>query len=97
MLTSAYLNLWGTRVGAVSWDDKKFIGLFEFDPKFLRNNWDISPLKMPLFEASNKVFSFTELKSSNTFKGLPGLLADVLPDKYGTTLKKAIQKTLLIL
>jgi serine/threonine-protein kinase HipA len=86
MLTSAYINLWGTCVGAVSWDDKKSIGLFEFDPNFLRNNWEISPLKMPLSEAANKVFSFPELKSSNTFKGLPGLLADVLPDKYGTTL-----------
>lgn len=33
-----------------------------------------------------KIFSFSELRDVITFKGLPGLLADVLPDKYGSSL-----------
>lgn len=36
---------------------------------------------MPLAEARGRIFSFPELRNSKTFKGIPGLLADVLPDK----------------
>lgn len=86
MITTAFINLWNKRVGAIAWDIDRRIGLFEFAPSFLSNKWDVAPLKMPIDEASGRVFSFTELRDNQTFKGLPGLLADVLPDKYGNTL-----------
>jgi serine/threonine-protein kinase HipA len=77
-------------VGAVAWDEKTGIANFEYDPKFKKLNWELSPLKMPI-TAAKKVISFPELRKNknaefDTFKGLPGLLADVLPDKYGNQL-----------
>ena len=86
MITTAFINIWNKRVGAIAWDFDRRIGLFEFTPSFLSNKWDVAPLKMPTEEASGRVFSFAELRDNQTFKGLPGLLADVLPDKYGNTL-----------
>ena len=89
MITTAFINLWNKRVGAIAWDIDRRLGLFEFTPKFLSNKWDIAPLKMSIEGATGRVFSFTELRDTQTFKGLPGLLADVLPDKYGNTLINA--------
>lgn len=86
MITTAFVKIWNHRIGAIAWDDALGTGYFEFEPSFLNLNWDISPLKMPLNAARKRVFSFPELKNSKTFKGLPGLLADVLPDKYGNAL-----------
>jgi serine/threonine-protein kinase HipA len=86
MITTAFINIWNKRVGAIAWDFDRRIGLFEFTPSFLSNKWDVAPLKMQIEEASGRVFSFIELRDNQTFKGLPGLLADVLPDKYGNTL-----------
>lgn len=86
MITEAYINIWNKRVGAIAWDMDARLGAFEFEPEFLANKWDIAPLKMPMEGASGRIFSFPELRNSNTFKGLPGLLADVLPDKYGNML-----------
>ena len=89
MMTTAYINIWGKRVGAVAWDSDNQLGSVEFEPSFLRQKWDVAPLKMPIAEAEGKVFSFPDLRGNKTFKGLPGLLADVLPDKYGNTLINA--------
>jgi len=89
MISSAYIHLWGKRVGAIAWDAATHLGSFEFEPGFLSQNWDLAPLKMPISQARGRVFSFPELSQSNTFKGLPGLLSDVLPDKYGNTLINA--------
>jgi serine/threonine-protein kinase HipA len=50
---------------------------------------NIAPIKMPVNNARGKTFVFPELRESRTFKGLPGLLADILPDQYGTTLINA--------
>ena len=86
MIETAFINIWNNRVGAVAWDSSSEIGSFEFEPAFLRNQWDLAPVLMPLNEAKGRIFSFNELKKSATFKGLPGLLADVLPDRYGNTL-----------
>ena len=85
-MTTAYINIWGKRVGAIAWDMDNQLGSFEFEPSFLRQNWDLAPIKMQIAEAEGKVFSFADLRGNKTFKGLPGLLADVLPDKYGNTL-----------
>ena len=86
MINSAFINLWGERVGAIAWNAEKSIADFEFEPDFLTNGRDISPLKMPLDTAKGMIFSFNELRGNQTFKGMPGLLADVLPDRYGNTL-----------
>lgn len=86
MVTAAYIKLWGKLVGALVWNPDRNIGSFEFDPIFLREELDISPIKLPISSIPGAVFSFPELARSQTFKGLPGLLADVLPDKYGNSL-----------
>ncbi|HRG90628.1 MAG TPA: HipA N-terminal domain-containing protein, partial [Chitinophagales bacterium] len=88
--TTAFVNLWNKRVGAVAWDANNGLGDFEFDSAFLKQQLDIAPIKMPLQKAQiDPVFTFTEHRGSNTFKGLPGLLADVLPDRYGNNLINA--------
>ncbi len=89
MITTAYINIWNQRVGAIAWDDNRGLASFEYEPSFLANNWDLSPLKMPILGADKQIFSFPELRGTSTFKGLPGLLADVLPDKYGNSLINA--------
>jgi serine/threonine-protein kinase HipA len=89
MISTAYINIWNKRVGAIAWDDNSGLASFEYEPSFLANNWDLAPLKMPINGAEKQVFSFPELRNTSTFKGLPGLLADVLPDKYGNSLINA--------
>ena len=84
-MNTAYVNIWNKRVGAVSWDPERRLASFEYDAGFSVNGWDIAPLKMPL-EQSDVIYSFPELSNTSTFKGLPGLLADILPDRYGNTL-----------
>lgn len=87
MITTAYIELWEKLVGAVAWDSNTGIASFEFEKSFNVNGWDVAPIKMPI-GSSQAIFSFPELRNS-TFKGLPGLLFDVLPDKYGSTLMNA--------
>lgn len=89
MITTAFINIWNKRVGAIAWDVDTELASFEFESSFLANEWDLSPLKMPITGAERRVFSFPELRGTTTFKGLPGLLADVLPDKYGNSLINA--------
>lgn len=90
MVTTAFIKIWGETVGAIAWDQDQQLGLFEYDSKFIQKGWDLSPLKMAV-NSNQTIFSFPELRPSrnsayNTFKGLPGLLADALPDKYGNQL-----------
>ncbi|MDP3643407.1 MAG: type II toxin-antitoxin system HipA family toxin [Bacteroidota bacterium] len=89
MIENAYINIWDKRVGAIHWNKDSGIADFEFDPAFLQQKLDVAPLKMPVGTARGKIFSFPELAGSSTYKGLPGLLADVLPDRYGNTLINA--------
>lgn len=86
----AIVKIWGQQVGAVAWEDQTGLASFEYDTTFKNLNWELSPLKMPI-NSGRGVFSFPELKQGkndlyDTFKGLPGLLADVLPDRYGNEL-----------
>jgi serine/threonine-protein kinase HipA len=83
-MNTAYVNLWNKRVGAVLWDEDQRLASFEYEPDFLRSGWDIAPVTMP--QQIGRVYTFPELSAGTTFKGLPGLLADVLPDKYGNAL-----------
>ncbi|ELV8810543.1 type II toxin-antitoxin system HipA family toxin [Vibrio vulnificus] len=72
-------------VGAVSFDTEKGLGSFEYDPSFVKKGVELSPIKMPL---SNRIYRFLEL-DFNTFKGLPGLIADSLPDDFGNAVLNA--------
>ena len=86
-IDTANVTLWGELVGAVSWLSDRHYAVFEYDPTFLKRKLDISPLHMSLDDAgkSDRIFSFPQL-SNETFLGLPGLLADALPDKFGNSI-----------
>lgn len=81
-MIQAEVYLWGTRIGYVVQENYNSIARFNYDEKFLKSGIEIAPIMMPL---ANMVYSFPNL-SVETFKGLPGLLADSLPDKFGTKL-----------
>jgi serine/threonine-protein kinase HipA len=72
-------------VGAVSFDTDTGIGAFEYDGKFIKKGIELSPIKMPL---SQQIYSFPAL-GYETFKGLPGLVADSLPDDFGNAVLNA--------
>jgi serine/threonine-protein kinase HipA len=82
MTTVAEVRMWGRTVGAVSIGDGEDVAAFEYDPAFAASGIDISPLMLPV---STRVYTFPAL-SRKTFHGLPGLLADSLPDKFGNAL-----------
>jgi serine/threonine-protein kinase HipA len=81
---TALIKIWNETVGAVLWDQLRGFATFEYDPGFPKKGLDLSPRMMPLQEAlaGNTIFEFRTL-SRETFMGLPGLLADSLPDKFG--------------
>ncbi len=78
-MTVAEVMLWGTKIGTVAFDDISGLGSFEYEPDFLASGIEVSPIAMPL---SRRVYTFPEL-ARHSFHGLPGLLADSLPDKFG--------------
>lgn len=82
MATEAWVSLWGRRIGAVALGESDDVAAFEYDPAFAGSGIEVSPLVMSL---SNRVYSFPELPRK-TFYGLPGLLADSLPDRFGNAL-----------
>lgn len=86
MVTTAFINIFGQRVGAVAWDTTTEMASFEYDPKFYLEKLPIAPIKMP---SKSRIYSFPEHRNSETFKGMPGLLADALPDRYGKDLINA--------
>lgn len=73
------VRLWGRRIGAAHWDREQALATFEYDPAFLRSGIELAPIAMPLAAGA---YSFPQL-ARETFRGLPGLLADSLPDKFG--------------
>ena len=78
-MTAAEVRLWGTKIGTVAFDEENGFGSFEYDPGFLPSGIEVAPIAMPL---SRRVYTFPEL-ARQSFHGLPGLLADSLPDKFG--------------
>lgn len=75
--------LWGKKIGAAFWDAEREIGVFEYDPVFVNvKGIEPSPFKMKKRKGQ---FSFAG-EARHTFKGLPGMLADSLPDKFGNAL-----------
>ena len=78
----ARVELWGRTIGAVTMEEGRDYAAFQYDPEFARSGIELSPLVMPL---SDRVYEFPELPR-RTFHGLPGLLADSLPDTFGNAL-----------
>ncbi len=79
---NAEVRLWGTTIGAVALDAGEAVAAFQYAPAFVRSGIEVAPLMMPLRESP---YAFPEL-SRQSFHGLPGMLADSLPDKFGNAL-----------
>ena len=82
MTTVAEVRLWGRRIGAVSLDEGAEVAAFEYDPEFAASRIEVAPLAMPL---APRIYAFPQLPKP-AFQGLPGLLADSLPDRFGHAL-----------
>jgi serine/threonine-protein kinase HipA len=82
-INTAEVTIWGKSVGAVAWNESSAYANFEYDSSFKTSEVELSPLLMPF--AEKRIYSFPG-NNNETFKGLPGLLADALPDKYGNRL-----------
>jgi serine/threonine-protein kinase HipA len=82
MATVAEVRLWGRAIGAVSLEEGAGISAFQYAPAFLASGIELAPITMPL---SPRIYQFPSLPEVS-FHGLPGLLADSLPDKFGNAL-----------
>ena len=80
MVDVAKVSMFGIPVGIFNWDDRYGVARFEYDQSFIGRSLEPSPLMMPVREG--RVYSFANL-GRDTFQGLPGMLADSLPDTYG--------------
>lgn len=80
--TVAEVNLWGRTIGAVSWDPTRNSAYFEYTDSFRQSGIELAPFTMPL---SDRIYSFPALPKES-FNGLPGMLADSLPDDFGNAL-----------
>ncbi len=83
MVDVAKVNMFGFPVGTFRWDDRYDVVRFEYDQDFANRGLEPSPLMMPVH--MGRVYSFPNL-DRGTFQGLPGMLADSLPDTYGRAL-----------
>ncbi|MFV0344718.1 MAG: type II toxin-antitoxin system HipA family toxin [Bacteroidales bacterium] len=81
---SVKVSIWGKEVAAMVWDDENEYSVLEFFPDFEKEDIDLSPLMIPLedLKRGDRIYYFPTNRN-NTFKGLPGLIADSLPDDYG--------------
>ena len=85
MSTVAAVKLWGSTIGAVALEEGADSAVFEYSRDFLQSGIEVAPLTMPL---SDRIYRFPSLPAG-TFHGLPGLLADSLPDRFGNALINA--------
>lgn len=85
MTTLAQVKLWGSTIGAVALDERSALASFEYDEAFAHSGIEVAPVMMPLPGARKQVFRFPGL-APQTFHGLPGLVADALPDRFGHAL-----------
>lgn len=84
-MTVAAVTLWGTRIAAVSIEEGARVATFQYDPAFARGGVEIAPLQMPLRAEPYRLPGLPH----DAFSGVPGLLADSLPDRWGTALVNA--------
>lgn len=83
MVDVARVKMFGMNVGTFRWDDAYDVARFEYDRQFVGKGIEPSPLMMPVQQG--RIFSFGNL-NKEVFNGLPGMLADSLPDTYGRAL-----------
>ncbi len=83
MVDIARVNLYGQPVGTFRWDNNRQIAHFEYADSFIGKGLEPSPILMPVRQG--RIYSFSDI-GRETFKGLPGMLADALPDTYGRAL-----------
>ncbi|MEH6648879.1 MAG: type II toxin-antitoxin system HipA family toxin [Motiliproteus sp.] len=86
-MTAIAVKLWGNLVGAITWDDDRSLGRFAYAPEFVDSGLEIAPLTMPL--TRNRLFEFPAHVRTKSFMGLPGLIADCLPEKFGNAVLAA--------
>lgn len=84
-MTLAAVELWGRRIGAVSLEPGQQHAVFQYAPEFVPSGIQVAPLVMPL---AREPYVFPELPA-NSFRGLPGMLSDSLPDRWGNALINA--------
>lgn len=82
-MITAKVYLFDHFVGGLLWDEDAQLGLFEYDLEFVKTGIEISPIHLPL--AANQTYAFPSL-NRETYKGLPAVLADSLPDDFGNAL-----------
>ncbi|MDP2366876.1 type II toxin-antitoxin system HipA family toxin [Rhodoferax sp.] len=83
-VTALEVRIWGQTVGAVALEPSRGYYAFEYDKRFVAKGIELAPLRMPLKEAA-KPFIFGFLPEA-TYKRLPAMLADALPDDFGNAL-----------
>ena len=83
MVDVAKVRLFGMDMGTFRWDESYNVARFEYDKEFTTKGIEPSPIMMPVQEG--RIYSFGNL-DRDTFNGLPGMLADSLPDTYGRAL-----------
>jgi serine/threonine-protein kinase HipA len=83
MVDIAQVKLYGNTLGTFRWDSRYEVAQFEYANNFIGQGIEPAPLMMPVREG--RIYSFGEI-GRETFKGLPGMLADSLPDTYGRAL-----------
>lgn len=83
MINFADVYIWGEHAGTIAWDENRQAGSFEYAESFRSKGLDLAPLTMPL--QNQQVWQFPSL-NHDTFLGMPGLLADALPDAFGKAL-----------
>jgi len=81
-VTDATVRLWGRDIGAVSWLEDRQHAVFQYMPEFVGSGIELAPVMMPL---RAEPYAFSSLPRES-FLGLPGLLADSLPDRFGNAL-----------
>ena len=84
-MTVCEVRLWGSAIGAVTWDPAAGVANFAYTDEFQESGIQVAPLMMPL---GPEVFRFPEL-ARTSFHGLPGLVADSLPDRFGNAVFEA--------
>lgn len=84
-MSAAEVKLWGKTIGAVYVDDRSPYAYFKYEDSFVNSGIQVSPIRMPL---SREIYQFNTLPYES-FHGLPGLLSDSLPDRYGNQIIQA--------
>ena len=82
MINTAEIKMWGTKIATIHLDDGKPYISFEYDKKFVNSGIEVAPICMPL---SKRIYEFPNL-NSDAFRGVPGMIADSLPDKFGNSI-----------